>query len=82
MTLRCGRELEGMSNEREDDMRTALRQASAIAEFDGQRSIRRTLGLAHELYNALISLTPADRARRIQLIDAIFGSAVRGSEHR
>ena len=71
-----------MSTETEDDMRTALRQASAITAVDGQRSVRRTLHLAHEIYNALIILTPADRARRIQLIDAIFGSAVRRSEQK
>jgi len=71
-----------MSTEREDDMRTALRQAGAIATLDGQRSVRRTLRLAHQIYNALITLTPAERARRIQLIDAIFGSAMRGSQHR
>jgi hypothetical protein len=63
-----------MRTETEDEMRTALRQAGAIAAVDGQRSIRRMLGLAHELYDALILLEPEDRARRIRLIDAIFGS--------
>jgi hypothetical protein len=73
---------ETMRTETEDEMRTALRQAGAIAAVDGQRSIRRMLGLAHELYDALIRLEPEDRARRIRLIDAIFGSPARGSEHR
>jgi hypothetical protein len=38
--------------------------------------------LAHEIYNALMILPPAHRARRIQLIDAIFRSAVRRSEKK
>ena len=71
-----------MSTETEDDMRTALRQAGAIAAVDGQRSVRQTLRLAHEIYNALMILPPARRARRIQLIDAIFRSAVRRSEKK
>ena len=71
-----------MSTETEDDMRTALRQASAIVAVDGQRSVRQTLRLAHEIYNTLMILPPAHRARRIQLIDAIFGSAARRSEQR
>ena len=71
-----------MSTETEDDMRTALRQAGAIAAVDGQRSVRQTLRLAHAIYNTLMILPPAHRARRIQLIDAIFGSAVRRSEQK
>jgi len=69
-----------MRTQTEDDMRTALRQASAIAAVGGERSMRRMLGLAHEIYDALILLRPEDRARRIRLIDAIFGSPARGSE--
>ena len=68
-----------MRTQTEDDMRTALRQASAIAAVGGERSMRRMLGLAHEIYDALILLRPEDRARRIRLIDAIFGSP-RGSK--
>ena len=71
-----------MRTQTEDDMRTALRQAGAIAAISGERSLRRMLGLAHGIYNALILLRPEDRARRIRLIDAIFGSPARGSEHR
>ena len=71
-----------MRTQAEDDMRTALRQASAIAAVGGERSMRRMLGLAHEIYDALILLRPEDRARRIHLIDAIFGSPARGAEHR
>ncbi len=71
-----------MSTATEDDMRAALRQAGAIVAVDGQRSVRQTLRLAHEIYNMLILLPPEERARRVQLIDAIFGSSVRGSEHR
>ena len=66
----------------EDEMRTALRQASAIAAVSGQRSMRRVLGLAHQIYNALVLLEPEGRARRIRLIDAIFGSVPRSHEHR
>ena len=65
----------------EDDIRTALRQAGAITAVSGHRSLRRTLGLAHAIYNSLILLEPEERARRIQLIDTIFGSAARASEH-
>ena len=66
----------------DDEMRTALRQASAIAAVSGQRSMRQILGLAHQIYNALVLLDPEGRARRTRLIDAIFGSVPRGSEHR
>jgi hypothetical protein len=48
----------------------------------GQRSMRRMLGLAHQIYNALVRLEPEGRARRIRLIDAIFGSVPRSSKHR
>jgi hypothetical protein len=53
-------------------MRTALRQAGAIAAVDGKYSIRERLRLAHQLYNSLLLLQPEDRARRIRLIDAVF----------
>ena len=66
----------------EDDMRTALRQAGAIAAINGERSTRRMLGLAHQLCNAMFLLDPDDRARRIRLIDAMFAPPSRGSEHR
>ena len=65
----------------DEELRTALRQAGAITAVSNQRSMRRTLGLAHEIYKALIRLEPEDRAQRIRLIDAIFGCAARGSEH-
>ena len=71
-----------MPTQTEDDMRTALRQAGAIAAVGGERSTRRKLGLAHEIYDALILLRPEDRARRICLIDAIFRSPARDSSHR
>ena len=66
----------------EDDMRTALRQAGAIAAVGGERSMRRMLGLAHEIYDAMILLRPEDRKRRVRLIDAIFGSPARDSHRR
>ena len=66
----------------EDDMRTALRQAGAIAAVGGERSMRRMLGLAHEIYDAMILLRPEDRIRRIRLIDAMFCSPARGSKHK
>ena len=66
----------------EDDMRTALRQAGAIAAINGERSTRRMFALAHDLYNAMFLLDPDDRARRIRLIDAMFAPPGRGSEHR
>jgi len=71
-----------MRTKTEDEMRTALRQAGAIAAVSGQRSVRRTLGLAHQIYNALILLEPEDRARRIQLIDSIFGPTASDPDHR
>ena len=40
---------EAMRTATEDEMRTALRQASAIAAVGGQRSLRQTLGLAHQI---------------------------------
>ena len=78
----ASRASEAMSTEIEDDMRTALRQARAIAAVSGQSSMRRILGLAHQIYTALILLEPGDRVRRIRLTDAIFGCAARDSEHR
>lgn len=77
-----GGDRKAMSTQTEEDMRTALRQAGVIAAVSGERSLRRILGLAHEIYDALILLRPEDRARRIHLIDTIFGSPARGSEHR
>jgi hypothetical protein len=71
-----------MRIQKEDDMRTALRQAGAITAISGERSVRRTLRLAHAIYNSLILLEPERRARRIQLIDTVFRSAMRGCEHR
>lgn len=70
-----------MGTKTEDEMRTALRQAGAITAVDGQYSIRQTLGLAHQLYSAMLLMEPNDRARRIRLIDAVFPSA-RGAVHR
>jgi hypothetical protein len=61
-----------MKTETEEDIRTALRQAGRIAAVSGEHSLRQTLGIAHELYNALVVLEPEARARRIRLIDAIF----------
>ena len=69
-----------MRSQTEGDMPTALRQAGAIAAVSGERSLRRMLVLAHEIYDALIVLPPRQRARRIRLIDAIFGSPARGSK--
>jgi len=71
-----------MRTKTEDEMRIALRQADAIMAVSGQRSFRRILGLAHQIYNGLVLLGPEDRARRIRLIDAIFGSAACSSHHR
>ena len=61
-----------MHTETRDAMRTALRQASAIAAVDGQHSIRQTLRLAHRLYDAMLLMQPEERARRIRLIDTMF----------
>jgi hypothetical protein len=61
-----------MHTETQDAMRTALRQAGAIAAVDGQHSIRQRLVLAHRLYDAMLLLQPEERARRIRLIDAMF----------
>jgi predicted HD phosphohydrolase len=62
-------------NDIEEGMRTALRQAAAIAAVDGEPRIRVTLCLAHDLYDAMLRMSPEDRARRIGLIDAVFGQA-------
>ena len=63
-----------------DEMWTALRQAAAITAVDGQYQIRRRLGLAHRLYDAMLRLEPAERSRRVRLIDSIFPPSVpRGS---
>ena len=61
-----------MDTEIHDAMRTALRQAGAIAAVDGQHSIRQRLVLAHHLYDAMLLLEPEERARRNRLIDAVF----------
>ena len=61
-----------MRTESEDEVRTALRQAGAIAAVDGQYSIRQRPGLAHRLYDAMLLLHFEERARRIRLIDAVF----------
>lgn len=70
-----------MSNT-QDDMRTALRQARAIAAVGGRHSFRRTLGVAHSLYDAMLVLAPEDRARRNRLIDAVFTPLTRDFEHK
>ena len=62
-----------MSRGSEEDMRTALRQARAIASFESRPSVRRTLVLAHQLYDAMLRMTPEARRSRSDLIDAIFG---------
>ena len=61
-----------MHTETQDAMRAALRQASAITAVDGHYSIRQKLGLAHQLYDAMLLLQPEERARRIRLIDTMF----------
>ena len=60
-----------MRTQSEVDMRTALRQAGAIAAINGERSTRRMLSLAQDLYHAMLLLEPDERARRVQLIDEI-----------
>ena len=70
-----------MNTKIEDVIRTALRQASAITAVDGQHSVRQTLLVAHQLYDAMLLLEPSDRARRIRLIDAVFRPSAQGSEH-
>ena len=77
---RPGRRSDG--DEHRNGRRTAVRQAGAIVAVSGQRSVRPLLGLAHDLYDALVLLEPKDRARRIRLIDAIFGAPARDAEHR
>jgi hypothetical protein len=61
-----------MHTETQNAMRTALRQADAIADVDGRYTIRQRLRLAHDLYDAMIRLQPEERARRNHLIDAVF----------
>ena len=61
-----------MDTRTQDAMRTALRQAGAIAAVDGKHSIRERLGLAQRLYDAMLLLPPEAQARRIRLIDAMF----------
>ena len=69
-----------MSSTIEDDLRTALRQAGAIASLDGPTSLRQTLTLAHDLYAAMVRLEPDERARRVRLIDAMFGLSPGGPD--
>jgi hypothetical protein len=59
----------------EHDMRTAIRQAHAITSLAGGHTLRDTLNLADALYEAMVELAPRDRARRVRLIDAVFGLA-------
>lgn len=66
------RDWKTLMTDAEDEIRTALRQASAIAAVDGKYLIRQRLGLAHCLYNAMLLLEPDERSRRIRLIDAMF----------
>jgi hypothetical protein len=61
-----------MQTETQDPMRTALRQAGAIAAVDGSYTVRQRLSLASDLYDSLLLLPPEDRARRIRLIDTVF----------
>jgi hypothetical protein len=75
-------ETKTMNIQSEDEMRTALRQAGAIAAVDGEHSIRKRLGLAHRLYDAMLLLEPLERARRVRLIDAVFTLSPPTSEHR
>ena len=58
----------------EPHMRTAIRQAGSIAALDGGIGLRQTLNLANDLYEAMLELEPAARARRIRLLDAVFGA--------
>ena len=81
-SILCGRRAEGHEDRDRRRHTTALRQAGAIAAVGGERSMRRMLGLAHDIYDSLILLRPKDRMRRIRLIDAIFCSPARGSKHR
>ena len=56
----------------ETDMRTAIRQAGACSgrwERDAPADHR----LANDLYEALIDLEPRARARRIRVLDDVFG---------
>ena len=57
----------------EHDMRTAIRQAGAITAVDRSVTLRQTLNLANDLYEALIHLEPRARERRIRLLDDVFG---------
>ena len=61
------------NNFSEHDMRTAIRHAGAIAALDRSATLRQTLNLANDLYEALIDLEPRARARRIRVLDAVFG---------
>jgi hypothetical protein len=61
------------NNFSENDMRTAIRHAGAIAMVDRSSTLRETLNLANDLYEALIDLEPRARARRIRLLDDVFG---------
>jgi len=61
-----------MRTKSEDEMRTALRQAGAIAAVDGQYSIRLMPGLSRSLYDAMLLLHFEEPARRIRPTDAVF----------
>jgi len=78
----AARSYDTMQTKMEKEMRIALRQAGAIAAVQGKHSIRQILGVAHQLYDAMLLLEPADRARRIRLIDAMFAPSARGFERR
>jgi hypothetical protein len=57
----------------EHDMRTAIRHAGAIAAVDRSATLRQTINLANDLYESLIDLEPRARARRIRVLDDVFG---------
>jgi len=57
----------------EHDMRTAIRHAGAIAALDRSATLRQTVNLANDLYEALIDLEPRARARRVRVLDDVFG---------
>ena len=57
----------------EHDMRIAIRHTGAIAKLDRSATLRQTLNLANDLYEALIDLEPRARAQRIRVLDDVFG---------
>jgi hypothetical protein len=76
------RETKTMNVQSKDEVGTALRQADAIAAVDGEHSIRKRLGLAHRLNNAMLLLELGEPARRVRLIDAVFTPASPTSEQK